>query len=284
MSCPHCRESARFVGYRKKTVVSLVGDLRLWRGYYHCSQCSQGQVPWDKTLSLANERLTPAAQEVTSLAGIQESFGKAADLTLRKLAGLRLSESTVERTAESAGMRLGRLIKEGKTFGPKKEWAWNKDRTGKTCAYVSLDATGVLMQGPEGSKVEGRMVNVGMVFNPQPRSEDEEALSKPCDGVRYLAGLYTLGELGEAMRKQAAQVGMDQAQQWIALSDGGRRTGGVLRRALPVGRQDPRLSARGRLLGGFGQVVAAGRSGRETAVGLVSLAQACRRRPGGQDA
>ncbi|MFO0863738.1 MAG: hypothetical protein U0744_03615 [Gemmataceae bacterium] len=86
---------------------------------------------------------------------------------------------------------------------------------------MSLDATGVLMQGPEGSKVEGRMVNVGMVFNPQPRSEDEEALSKPCDGVRYLAGLYTLGELGEAMRKQAAQVGMDQAQQWIALSDGG---------------------------------------------------------------
>ncbi|MFO0865942.1 MAG: hypothetical protein U0744_15045 [Gemmataceae bacterium] len=32
---------------------------------------------------------------MTSLAGIQESFGKAADLTLRKLAGLRLSESTV---------------------------------------------------------------------------------------------------------------------------------------------------------------------------------------------
>jgi hypothetical protein len=36
-----------------------------------------------------------------------------------------------------------------------------------------------------------------------------------------LAGLYALDELGEQMRRQAAQVGMDRAQQWIALSDGG---------------------------------------------------------------
>src|SRR5207253_7011572 len=46
-------------------------------------------------------------------------------------------------------------------------------------------------------------------------------LSKPCDGVRYLAGLYTLEELGLQMRRQGAQVGMDAADVWIALSDGG---------------------------------------------------------------
>lgn len=43
----------------------------------------------------------------------------------------------------------------------------------------------------------------------------------PCDGVRYLAGLYTLEELGTQLRRQAAQVGMEAAQQWIALSDAG---------------------------------------------------------------
>jgi hypothetical protein len=57
--------------------------------------------------------------------------------------------------------------------------------------------------------------------NPQARAPDEEALSKPCDGVRYLAGLYTLEELGLQMRRQGAQVGMDDVEQWIALSDGG---------------------------------------------------------------
>src|SRR5262245_38396151 len=204
MSCPHCKEAARFVGYRPKRIVSLVGDLQIERGYYHCSACGQGHFPWDDVLRLSPQRLTPAAEEVTALAGIQESFGKAAERTLRKLAGIRLSESTVERTTEAAGERLGQALEKGAVFGPKQTWTWHKDRTGKTCAYVSLDATGILMQGPGGAKVEGRMVTVGMIFNPQPREANEEALSKPCDGVRYLAGLYKLDELGLQMRRQGA--------------------------------------------------------------------------------
>jgi hypothetical protein len=172
-------------------------------------------------LRLSPQRLTPAAQEVTSLAGIQESFGKAAERTLRKLAGLRLCASTVERTTEAAGQRLGEGLEQGAVFGAKQTWAWNRDRSGQRCAYVSLDFTGILMQGPGGCKVDGRMVAVGMIYNPQPRATDEEALSKPCDGVRYLAGLYTLEELGLRMRRQAAHVGMGAAEQWIALTDGG---------------------------------------------------------------
>ena len=57
-------------------------------------------------MRLSPQRLTPAAQEVTSLAGIPESFGKAADRTLRKLAGMRLCASTVERTTEAAGQHM----------------------------------------------------------------------------------------------------------------------------------------------------------------------------------
>jgi len=39
--------------------------------------------------------------------------------------------------------------------------------------------------------------------------------------ARYLAGLYTLAELGLLLRRQAAQVGMEQAEVWIGLSDAG---------------------------------------------------------------
>ena len=56
------------------------------------------------------------------------------------------------------------------------------------------------------------MAYVGMVFN----VHDD----KPSQ-ARYLAGLYALEELGTQLRRQAGQVGMNQAQQWIALSDGG---------------------------------------------------------------
>ena len=199
----------------------MIGDIRLQRAYYHCAHCNQGHFFWDEILRLSPQRLTPAAQEVTTLAGVQESFGKAAKRTLVKMAGLRLSESTVERTTESAGTQLGQRLEDGEVFGPQAPWSWHQDATGETCAYVSVDATGILMQGPEGAKAEGRMVNVGMIYNPQPRALDEEALAKPCDGVRYLAGLYTLDELGLQLRRQGAQVGMNEAQQWIALTDGG---------------------------------------------------------------
>jgi hypothetical protein len=221
VTCPQCREAARFVEYRPKGLVSLLGDLRLERGYYHCRRCRHGHFPWDAALRLSPQGLTPAAQEVTALAGVQESFGKAAGRTLRKLAGVRLSESTVQRTTEAAGRRLGDRLRAGAAFGPKRAWDWNRDAAGRTCAYVSVDATGILMQGPGGAQADGRMVNVGMVFNPQPRAAGDEALSRPCAGVRYLAGLYTLEDLGAQLRRQAAQVGMDAAEQWVALSDGG---------------------------------------------------------------
>jgi hypothetical protein len=221
MTCQQCGEAARFVQYRDKDFISLLGEIRVARGYYHCRHCGHGQFPWDQTLRMSAQRLTPGAQEIVALAGIQESFGKAAERTLRKLAGLRLSESTVERSTETAGTRLAQRLRQGDVMGAKETWQWNQDATGQSCAYVSLDATGILMQGDGGGKADGRMVSVGMVYNPQPRQEEEEALSKPCDGVRYLAGFYSLEELGLQMRRQGAHVGMDAADVWIALTDGG---------------------------------------------------------------
>jgi hypothetical protein len=195
--------------------------MRLSRPYYHCPHCHQGTWPWDEILRLSPERLTPAAQEVVALTGVLNSFGKAADRVLEKTAGLRLCESTVERTTEAAGERLGKRLEQGEVFGPNVDWQWHKDADGKSCAYVSVDATGIMMQGENGAKADGRMANVGMIFNPQPRAAKEQDLCKPCDGVRYLAGLYTLEELGLLLRRQGAQVGMDRADIWIALTDAG---------------------------------------------------------------
>jgi hypothetical protein len=228
MSCPHCQESARFVGYRPKDIKSLVGAVELSRPYYHCRHCHQGTWPWDEILRLSPERLTPGAQEVAALHGILNSFSKAANQVMAKSAGLSLSESTVERTTEGAGQRLGTWLKEGEMFGPRASevpeaaFKWNRDAEGKTCAYVGVDATGIMMQGPNGAKADGRMVDVGMIFNPQARAADEEDICKPCEGVRYLAGQYTLEELGPQMRRQGAQVGMDAAERWIALTDAGQ--------------------------------------------------------------
>jgi hypothetical protein len=99
----------------------------------------------------------------------------------------------------------------------------------------------VPQQGPGGKEAEGRMPYVAMVYNP-PKWEPEPATTDPAQAAtpprprrtrtakekeerrmqaRYLAGLYALPLLGQQLRKQAAQVGMEKAELWIGLSDGG---------------------------------------------------------------
>jgi hypothetical protein len=147
------------------------------------------------------------------LAGTLTSFAEAAQKVLPRLAGLRLAESTAERTTEAAGQRLRQQRAAGQTFGPARDWPWPKDVRGRTCAYVSLDATGIGMQGEKGAAAEGRMAYVGLVYCP--------GAARELARERALAGLYELAELGAQMRRQGAQVGVDRADVWVALTDGG---------------------------------------------------------------
>jgi len=224
MTCPRCHGDARCVGWRTKAVVGPLGGMRLARHYYHCRRCHQGSCPLDQVLGLTAADLTPAADEVVCRAGVQVSFGEAVAKTLPKLAGLRLAESTAQRATEAAGRRLRDAWRAGHTFGPARAWAWHKDAEGQTVAYVSADATGVGQQEPGGGKAPGRMANVLAVYNPVPEQRDrwaDPAGRRPAWQGRYLASLEPLVGLGPAARRQAAQVGMEQAQRWIALSDGG---------------------------------------------------------------
>jgi hypothetical protein len=236
MTCPTCGGDARCIGLRGKGVVGLLGPMRLDRHYYHCPDCRHGLCPFDQVLGLTAADLTPAADEITCLAGTQAPFAEAAEKALPKLAGLRLSESTVERATEAAGRRLAEALQGGATFGAAPDWDWHRDAEGKTVAYVSADATGVGQQGEGGAKAEGRMANVVALFNPVPEEADrwaEPTGPRPRWQGRYLAGLRPLVEFTGAARRQGAQVGMDRAERWIALSDGGAGLEDWLRATFP---------------------------------------------------
>jgi len=169
-------------------------------------------------LRLGAQPLTPAAEEISALAGILGSFADGAERVLRKMSGLRLSESTVERTTEAAGERVAAQLETGKSLGPTVEWGWQKDALGRRCAYVSLDATGVRQQGPGGTRVDGKMAYVAMVYNA--RSEHDSTRPPPRQ-VRYLSGFYDFQTLGRQLHREALEVGWTTAEQQIAISDGG---------------------------------------------------------------
>lgn len=177
--------------------------------------------------------MTSGAAELVSLAATTESFAKAAELTLPRMSGLKVAESTVERTAEAIGAAVGQAIEAKVPFDEPSPWPWHKDAEGQTCAYVSIDLTGVRRQGPKGAAAQGEMIAVGMVYNPIPDDRDRWATARrrrPPWQARYVTSLEGQEAVAEPLRHMAARVGMGEAQRWIAVCDGGAGLEDLLRR------------------------------------------------------
>jgi hypothetical protein len=224
VTCPGCDYAAAYHQEAGRTLVSLFGPIRYRRAYYYCRRCGKGYCPFDRRARIPTQQLTPAVERLASLAGgVSPSFEKGAEL-LQEMSGVALSESTVERTTEDVGSRIATLLGQGITFGPRLIWQWRRDAKGRTAAYLSLDATGTRQQGPGGRRAEGRMAYAGSIFNPAPTEASAQAVpnaKQEALQARYLAGLYTLPGLGPLMRRLAERVGVEQAEVWIALTDGG---------------------------------------------------------------
>jgi hypothetical protein len=207
--------------------------LRIERGYYHCPHCHQGYCPADAPFGLDGGDLTGGAAELVSLAAARESFAKAADIALPRMCGLNVAESTVERTAEAIGAEVGHAIESKVPFDEARPWGWHKDAEGMTCAYVSIDLTGVRKQGPNGATAEGEMIAVGMVYNPIPKDRDRWATPshrRPLWQTRYVTSAEGQEAVAEPLRHMATRVGMGEAQRWIAVCDGGSGLEDLLRR------------------------------------------------------
>jgi hypothetical protein len=219
--CVHCQHTAGYHADRDRCVVGLVGLLHYQRAYYYCRHCGHGLAPFDVHAGITTRQLTPAVERLATLAGgVGPSYERAADL-LHETAGVRLSEATVQRTTEDVGDRIVALLAQGLVFGPTVRWDWHRDARGRTVAYFTIDATGTRQQQPGGGKAEGRMAYVAGVYNPVPPDWLRPAGAAPPLTARYLSGLYPLAALGPLLRRQAAHVGMEQADVWIALTDGG---------------------------------------------------------------
>ena len=223
------------------------------------ARATPGTARGMRRLGLGGGDLSRGASEAVALAGALSSFAEAAEKTLPKLCGLRVSESTVERVTERVGADVGeRLAARARRSAGRSTGSGREDADGKTVGYVSADLTGVRMQGANGATADGRMAAVGMVCNAGVPGQ-----------ARYVCGL-TGGQagLGQPLRNQAAQVGLDRAERWVAISDGGAGLEDLLRATLPAGGGGhPRLLPRGRTPERVGEGVAPGRRGRGRAGG-----------------
>jgi hypothetical protein len=199
-------------------VTSLLGPIKYPRAYYHCDHCLHGWFPTDEELGLT-ERSTLGAREVISLAGVEDAFAVSAERVLKRLSGISVSASTVQRVTETVGSDLAEHRERGDDITPDESWDWSVDAVGQRVAYVSLDATGVPQQGPHAERADGRMAWVASVFSPAPR---DAPVKRRLRRVRYVSGLMSLDQIGRQLRRECQQVGISRADVVIGVTDGGQ--------------------------------------------------------------
>jgi hypothetical protein len=220
LACPQCGRDAKFINYLPKTFLTLTGELRLHRAYYHCPDCG-GHCPLDESLDLKADRLSPGLRPLVCLAGSLASFRDAADDLLRRFAGLRLSANTVRRSVGHEGDRLQERERTEGVVRPlpgAPPWDFTVQGRRRRVAYLGLDAFSVPMQGPGGGKAEGRMLYLGTLYTP------DKARG------RYLID-FDLERLAGQLRQAAVACGFAQADVVVAVTDGGNGLQEALRRA-----------------------------------------------------
>ncbi len=148
---------------------------------------------------------------------------------LHRLAGVRLTASTIRRVTEAVGADLSERQQGGWVITPVAETAWDfrlPEREGQhfegTVAYLGLDAFAVPTRPAGGRGLEWRMLYVGLLYTPDKRH------------TVYRTG-FDFEQVAARLRASAAVFGLCRAQTLVALTDGGNGLGQVLRQSFHAG-------------------------------------------------
>ena len=223
-----CGQSARYVGRRAKTFVSVLGPLRLERAYYHCALCGRGFCPRDRAMGLEGGSLSPAVTRMTAAVGAVVSFQEGSDL-LKELVGVEVEAKQVERTAETLGAEIaedeqGRVQAEGSEPLP-------------STLYLGIDGTGVPMRrtelkGRAGKQADGsaktREVKLCAVWSAESRDAEGQPVRDE-GSVSYSAAIESAtsgdarpqaSEFAQRVWREAQRRRFEQSARRVVLGDG----------------------------------------------------------------
>jgi len=97
-----CGETLRFVGSRAKNIHTIFGWITVRRAYYHCVDCGQVDIPYDRHSGLGSEQISPGLAQACCLLATTDSFAQAGS-KIRHLLGQAVSAATIERVVEQVG-------------------------------------------------------------------------------------------------------------------------------------------------------------------------------------
>ena len=225
LPCP-CGHHAQYREQRSKPVLTVVGPVQVWRPYYLCPDCHQGQFPADVELDIENTEFSPGVRRMHALVGQDAPFDHGRE-QMKVLAGLEVTTKSVERTAEAIGEDIAQRERE------EMQKAIQLDLpvvAGKPIPvlYVEMDGTGVPVvkketlghQGKtEGQPAHTREVKLGCVFT-QTKCDKEGFPIRDPDSTTYTGAIETAEEFGKRIYLEAWQRGWSRAANKVVLGDG----------------------------------------------------------------
>jgi hypothetical protein len=225
IACP-CGQRAHYREQRSKPVLTVVGPVQVWRPYYLCPDCHQGQFPADVELDIENTEFSPGVRRMHALVGQQAPFDHGRE-QMKVLAGLEVTTKSVERIAEAIGEDIAQHERE------QIQKAIQLDLPvviGKPIPvlYGEMDGTGVPVvkketvgrQGKtDGQQAHTREVKLGCVFT-QTKYDKEGFPIRDPDSTTYTGAIETAEEFGKRIYLEASQRGSSSAVKKIVIGDG----------------------------------------------------------------
>ncbi|HEY6371097.1 MAG TPA: ISKra4 family transposase [Candidatus Sulfotelmatobacter sp.] len=221
-----CGHSARYKELRSKTVLTVLGPVKLNRPYYLCGHCSKGQCPVDVELGVSEIESSPGVRRMEAVMGSEMPFASGCG-PMKVLAGLDVPAKAIERASEAIGRQIAR--RDAQEIGRSKQLVLPmvaKQNIPKM--YVLMDGVQipVVRKETEGraGRIEGqpartRECKLGCVFTQTSVDEEGWPVRDP-DSTTYVGAVESAEEFGFRLYTEAWSRGWEWATIRIVIGDG----------------------------------------------------------------
>ncbi len=218
---------AEFVNYRKKDVLTVLGNIKIKRAYYYDKECEKGSCPKDKALEIEGTSFSPGIRRIMGRVGAYRPFGIGKE-DIKEIAGINITAKEIERESNKLGQHVEEFYQ--KEAHEAQEEITDKIIPIKTISkmYICMDGTGVPVVKRETANRQGkgedgqaktREVKLGCVFTQSKVNEkgypvrDEESTS-------FAGAIETAEKFGSRIYAEANRRGLAHAKKVCVIGDG----------------------------------------------------------------
>lgn len=205
---PCCEEGElKFVNYRLRTILTVLGQVEIKRAYYWCKKCGKSLIPLDKQLKIGRSSLSSGVDRITARIAAEAPFGDSKEL-LWELTGIRISKNTIRRTSE----QIGKQIKTER--GKKIQRLWEKPESKRMEMEQSSKKLIITMDGTmvNLSKEGWKEAKLGAIYDADGEKRE----------TSYVGNLKKCEEFGKDLYAMAVEKGVEQTKDKAVIGDGAK--------------------------------------------------------------